>query len=412
MILVPYSGGAATPSEIALAADDRGYQVVFIIHPDDEEARAQTRLLEAWGSVVVARAADDVEAARPVGAVAAVVAFADSVLPIAAEIATRLGLVGNDPAIVPRLVDKATQRHRLNECGIGAVASIGVAGATPLESLRGHVPLPGVLKPTTGAGSRDTIFVDDFDELAGELAQYPPTARFVVEARIPEGDHPLGSWLSDHVSVESAVVAGEVTHLGLSGRLPVIKPARERALLFPIGVDERLTATLYSLAQQAISGLGITAGLVHTEIKLSSLGPTIIEVNARLGGGLATIMPAVGGLDPVGLALDIALNRAEFPALLPDEFRAPAPVGMHYYAQPPFEAVRLETAPETRVLRKLAGVFGADRHVRDGEAVSWRNGSAGRIFDIYIRADSLAELEHRTNAVEAVLTESTKWSAS
>lgn len=411
MILVPYTGGAATPSQVALAAEERGHGVVFVVHPDDAEAMAQTRLLEALGSLIVADTVEAVEAGLPAGRVAAVVVFAESVMPLAAEVAARLGLVGHDPSIVPRLVDKAVQRRRLNECGLVTVTSVAVTGATSADALRGRVPLPGVLKPTAGAGSRDTVFVDDLDHLMAELAVHAADAQFVVEARIPNGDHPLGSWLADCLSIESAVVAGGVTHIGISGRLPVVEPAREKALLFPIRVEEHLTSKLYSLAEQAISALGITTGLVHTEIKLSSWGPTIIEVNARLGGGLGTIMPIVGGVDPVGLALDIALEDQTLPTRL-SEIPEPSAVGMHYYVQLPCEATQLVKAPDPRMIRRLPGVFGADRRAREGDSLSWRQGSAGRILDVWIKASSLAELESNVDAIEVVLAESTIWSSS
>lgn len=408
MILVPYAVGSATPSEVSLSAEARGHGITFVVDTRDTEARGHLRLLEAFGTVVEASCLDECLAALTGDAVApdAVVTFAEVTLPIAAALAAYFGLPGHDPQTAPVLVDKAAQRARLNASGGDVVATVTVRGGQVEADLPSHLPLPGVLKPAVGAGSRDTVFVDDAAEVARELARHPTDAVFVVEEAIVGAPDPLGPWLADYVSVESAVSGGRVCHLGSTGRLPLARPARERGLVFPVVPPPDMEQEIHDLVEQAIAALGISTGLVHTEVKLSPTGPRLIEVNPRLGGGLGSICPAAGGPDLVGLAIDLALGGD-----LPGRPK-PTGVALHLYVQPPYEARRLVTAPDARALRRLPGVYGVDRRAVAGQDIDWRNGSAGRILDIWVEAPSLSQLETRTATIEAALATSTEWSTS
>lgn len=401
--MIPYTAGSATPSQIALACQDRGHLATFVVDPTDREAVVHLRLLEAFGTVLEAVAPADAVAALHGCTPQAVVTFAEATLPCAAAVAAAFDLPGHSPEIVEQLTDKGTQRRRLNASGVGAVATVNVYGGQPKEQLS-DVPLPGVLKPCVGAGSRDTLMVESPAEVAAELARHPAGARFVVEQRIGGSTAPIHTRLADYLSVESAVVGDDVVHLGCTGRLPLAEPARERGLVFPISPEPALTQELQGLTQAAITALGIRHGLVHTEIKLGAGGPQVIEVNARLGGGLSSIAPAAGGPDLVGLAVDLALGEP-VPAL-----PSPTGVALHLYVQPPYDATGLLTAPDVKTVRALGGVYGVDRRVRAGEPTDWRSGSAGRILDVWVKADTLDELLNRADAIESAVAAMTEWS--
>jgi biotin carboxylase len=401
LIVVPYAVGAATPSQAALAADQRGHYVVFTVDAADTEAMSHLPLLEAFGpALVCADAADALAQVRALAErPAAVVAFADTVIPTAALIAERFDLPGHRPAIAPMLVDKAAQRRRLNS---RAVSHVATATLVVGEVAPSYLPLPGVLKPAQSAGSRDTHFVDTADDVRAALAGCRPGERFVVERRID--GVPLDEWLAGYVSVESVVSAAGVSHLGVTGRLPLAAPARERGLIFPIALDAEREAELTALAERAIAAVDVQSGLVHTEIMLGAAGPEVIELNARLGGGLATIVPAAGGCDPVGLALDLALGRTPATAVAQQ-------VAAHLYLQPPIEATRLISAPDRREIRELPGVIGVDQRLQVGAASQWRVGSAGRAFDVFVRAATLPELRARIAAVESFAARRLEWAS-
>lgn len=94
------------------------------------------------------------------------------------------------------IVAKSAQRRLLNDAGVGAVARVDLVGGRPVPGDL-DLPLPGVLKPALGAGSRDTSFVEQRDHVVAALAQAPAGEPFVLEARLPGLDNPLVGWLAD-----------------------------------------------------------------------------------------------------------------------------------------------------------------------------------------------------------------------
>ncbi|MEU9157786.1 ATP-grasp domain-containing protein [Streptomyces sp. NPDC048417] len=400
MIVNVFSIGSAPPNAIAEAAEPYG-GCTFVVEPDDDAALASVPVLQELGEVVVADGVDACVRALGGRVPAGVVTFADRGLRLASGLARHYGLPGLSEKAAEWCCDKIAQRERLNACGVGDVPTAPLQGGVfPAE-----VPMPAVVKPREGAGSEDTAFVHSAEEFRDLMTQLSPDRPYVVERYIEGVDTPFGPLLTDSVSVESAVDArGAVRHIGMTLRLPLAPPARDTGLVFPVHRHSALTGTLLELAAAAIAAVDFTAGLTHIEFKLGPDGPVVIEVNGRLGGGLYRLMPRVGTVEPVGLATALAVGES-----LPDAFAEPTGHAMHYYAQPPYGAVAVSALPSPRTVRGVPGVFGADPRTRAGAPVHWRQGSAGRVYDIWIAADSLAELDQRRAAVDELLEQTTEW---
>jgi hypothetical protein len=115
-------------------------------------------------------------------------------------------------------------------------------------------------------------------------------------------------------------------------------------------------------------------------------------------------MPRVGAVEPVRLAVELAAGQRA-----PADTRRADGHALHMYVQPPREAVAVAQLPAPPALRKLPGVFAADRIARPGDPVDWRAGSAGRVYDIWLHADTLEALEQRTSVVTEHLAGSIAW---
>jgi len=53
----------------------------------------------------------------------------------------------------------------------------------------------------------------------------------------------------------------------------------------PSVLPKEQQAALKDLAVKSVEAIGITSGVLHVECKMTSTGPHLIEVNARMGGG-------------------------------------------------------------------------------------------------------------------------------
>jgi biotin carboxylase len=64
---------------------------------------------------------------------------------------------------------------------------------------------------------------------------------------------------------------------------------------------------LLDVLTRAHEAIGVEDGLTHTEVKLTSYGPVIIEINGRLGGDLIPFLGRLAtGIDPGELLVEVA----------------------------------------------------------------------------------------------------------
>lgn len=405
MLIVPYTHGAASPVQVAEACAGQ-VDFAFLVDERDGRIAPAVPMLRELAPVVthdgdLPRVLERLAPLEPCG----VVTFSDSTMQLAAAVAEACGVEHNSRETCAVLRSKLKQRQCLNAGDVGSVRTFGFSFERPDSvSLPADVRFPAVVKPEVGAASKEAVLVASRDELTSRLTDLTPGVTYVLEEYIRGSELYEVDWLADYLSVESVVSGGGIRHLGMSARLPLAEPLREGGLVFSVVPDGETAAAVTDLAERAIKAIGITVGLVHTEIKMTSGGPQIIEVNGRLGGALERLVPRAMGIDPVRLAVDIALG-----AQLPGQFGAPSRLAMVLWVQPPMGATAVAKLPPARQLRELPGVFGVDRVRRNELAVDWRNGSLGRVFDIWIDAPSLPELRERYSAVVDVLTHGITW---
>ncbi|MFB6507057.1 MULTISPECIES: ATP-grasp domain-containing protein [unclassified Streptomyces] len=269
-------------------------------------------LAEELTTVVRLDATDHDESARRLAAHSpdAIVTFSESRLSVTAEIAERLGLPYHSPATVELLRDKYAQRRRLRERGADSVRSVAVRRPEDWAGALAAVGLPAVLKPLCGEGSRSTHLIEDAERgaaLVEQLLSGPGGENSLVLEEYLRGRDcgPYG----DHISVESAVTDGRVSHWAVTGKFPLEPPFREVGHLRPAPLAEAERAAALEVVTAALHALDITTGITHTELKLTADGPRIIEVNGRLGGFQPQLARLSGDFDAITLAGRVALGE-------------------------------------------------------------------------------------------------------
>lgn len=235
----------------------------------------------------------------------------------ASYVSQALGLPGGDPEMVRRCRDKHLTRVALDALGVPQPRSLAVATVDQALRAAEEVGYPAVLKPRGLGGSLGVIKVEDPLELAERFA-------FVSELTVPDGatfEVPvLVEEFADgpEVSVDAVVQGGVVTPLFVGRKILGYEPYCEEVGHFVDAQDGLLDDPEFRrVLQDTHTALGFTDGFTHTEIKLSSRGPRVIEVNGRLGGDM---IPYLGllttGVDPGLAAAAVACGRP--PALVPE----------------------------------------------------------------------------------------------
>ncbi|GGR35171.1 ATP-grasp domain-containing protein [Streptomyces roseolus] len=239
--------------------------------------------------------------------VAGVVTWDEYALVPAAELAARLAVPGNSPQAMTACRDKATSRRLFAEHGVPSAISTRVdtlAEATLAARLTGF---PVVLKPSSHAASIGVVRVDRAEDL-------PSAWEFAASGAGEQGPEGSGVLVEEYlsgpeISVECVTRNGVTTALAVTRKEVGFAPYFEE-VGHVVDAGDPLLDEVAPVAAQAVRALGITSGVQHVEMRLTSSGPRIIEVNARIGGDLiGELVRLATGLDLPRIAADVACGN-------------------------------------------------------------------------------------------------------
>jgi len=189
-----------------------------------------------------------------------------------------------------------------------------VSSVEEAQDAAGHIGYPVVIKPRAQSASFAVMRASGPDEVAGAF-------------RRAWTNHPKRAW--EHVQgvlVEEYLEGNEISvdSVACGGQLDTVVHAR-KLLGYPphfeevghiVAAPELLVphpAAVAAVVRAAHEALGIDNAVTHTEIRLTSRGPRIVEVNCRLGGGLIPELAlASSGLDLATASADIAAGRSVY----------------------------------------------------------------------------------------------------
>jgi biotin carboxylase len=401
VVVVVFDLGAASPVEVARSAVDR-CRPVFVADRDTQGG-GLTPVMASLAPTVDATGRDDGDVAEELLrlAPAGITTFSEHQIRRTASLAARLGLPYHTPEVAERLTDKWAQREAVRAAGADRVRSRLLTGPADLPAALEDVPLPGIIKPVQGAGSRDTYRVDDAAACAAvveSLFAAAPGRRFVLEEMLVGDPSAAGPDWGDYVSVETLWVDGAAHHLTVTGRFRLAPPFRETGAFLPAEVPPDLWAAAERLTERASAAIGVRDGFTHTEIKLTRDGPRLLEVNGRLGGHLSQMLRRALDLDPVALALQTAAGTVTPPAEI--TFRC---ISFDYFPAAPMEARRLVAVEGIDEVRRLPGVERVTLRLQPGTDLDWRAGSEAYVCLVSGAVATHDELRRTIAGVDATL---------
>ncbi|MFI7065829.1 ATP-grasp domain-containing protein [Kribbella sp. NPDC050124] len=299
-------------------ARELGLDVVLIQFPDEYDCShwvyVDQALLVEYGDID--RLLPLVKALHQVYPFQAAVSLFELGLLPAARINEELGLGGESVATVELLLDKWRMRRHLDAEGISPVASaVGRSTDDVREFVQAH-GLPVIVKPTRESGSlavfslRDQADVDEvavrFRALDGRWAAKDLTAadsfdEFLTEEFLdgPELSVETLSFDGRHVVV---AVTDKETGPGFV----------ELGHSQPSGQSTEALREVTELVTEFLDAVGLRNGPGHTEVKLTSRGPRIIESHNRVGGDrINDLASLVYGVDMERYALGTPFGLVE-----------------------------------------------------------------------------------------------------
>ncbi|WSQ12846.1 ATP-grasp domain-containing protein [Streptomyces sp. NBC_01231] len=204
-----------------------------------------------------------------------------------ARLAAALDLPGHAPQTVAACRDKSLTRTALRDAGVPQPAFAAVTDPAGAAAAVASVGLPCVVKPVDGSGSQDVLWCAD----AATAEEH--VARVLAVTENVRGQATAGKALVEEYargpeySVEMFCADGEAVCVGVTQRTVTALPYFvETGHVFPAALPEAASAELAETARQALKAVGFDRGPAHVEMRMTDLGPAVVEINARPAGGM------------------------------------------------------------------------------------------------------------------------------
>jgi biotin carboxylase len=228
----------------------------------------------------------------------------------AAELAAEFDVPGLSIPGVHGCRDKYSCRTRLTAAGMLQPGFELAADLDQARAAAARIGYPVIVKPRALGASMGVSLASGVPEL--EFAY-----RVAHEASLV-GDEPYrggaiieGFADGPEISIDGAVHKGEYLPMFLARKTTGWPPFFEEVghvvdSADPLLGDEQLLDVL----ARTHHVLGIENGITHTEVRLSSRGPVVIEVNGRLGGDLIPFLGQVAtGIEPGAVLFDVTTGQ-------------------------------------------------------------------------------------------------------
>ena len=252
-------------------------------------------------------AATVVDFARRNGAEGVITTF-DAAIPILAEVACELGMVGVLPEVAAVLRNKILMRQRFAELGLPSARNIHARSWPQVAAAAEEIGYPVVVKPIMGTGSAGVLLAADGRELRSAYE----TARRVAMALNRTDELIVEEYLDGiEVCVDAIVHKGEVLFQNITDNPEVMSGSVFEGieLITPTDLGDHVVSQVYDVNLRTLRGLGLTDAIGHTEIRITSRGPRLIEIHPRVAGQrVPEITRRALSVDLFGSAMDVAMN--------------------------------------------------------------------------------------------------------
>ncbi|MDR3130553.1 MAG: ATP-grasp domain-containing protein [Treponema sp.] len=222
--------------------------------------------------------------------------------------AERLGLPGIPYEAALNASDKERMRRCFHAAGIPAPQFV-ILKTPPGRDFSLPFSYPAVVKPVDNMGGRGCRRVDspvDLEAAVPDALRFSRSGRVIVEEYL---DGP-------EFSVDALVFRGEIAICGLADRHIFFPPYFiEMGHTMPAALDAASSEALLAAFKEGVRSLGLAGpdsfGAAKGDLKLTSGGPRIGEIAARLSGGYMSgwTYPYASGVEVTRGAIMAALGR-------------------------------------------------------------------------------------------------------
>ena len=226
-----------------------------------------------------------------------------------AYVCKKNNLLGLSEECALNCTDKIEMIRRFKECNVPSPMFFEVGNIEELQLAVKQIGTPCILKPADNSGSRGVTLCTDADELAAIYDYVKTESR---SGKILAEEYMTGPEVSVEVFVQSGIAhVLQITDKLTTGAPHFIELGHSQ----PTRLGENVCEQINSVAQQACDAVGLQNGPAHLEMIITSDGPKMVEMGARMGGDCITshLVPLSTGINmteqtirySLGLPLDL-----------------------------------------------------------------------------------------------------------
>jgi S-sulfo-L-cysteine synthase (3-phospho-L-serine-dependent) len=364
------SNTSGTGRLFAKAACNLGYQPVLLVEdPQRYEFLNQDSVFYVQcDTSSQSGMATEIAALQNEGYIAGIFSSSEYFIEVAATLASAHGLQGESPSALRNCRNKLIQRQHLQKAGLRTPRFECVKTVQNAVLSLQRISLPVVVKPTLGSGSVGVRLCSSATEVADHVSA-------LLQRKVNERGLPL----PEEVLIEEYLVGPEFsvemlgqTTLGITRKHVSPEPFFvELGHDFPACLSPQVAASMIAVAQSGLRSLGLGWGPAHVEMRLTTDGPTIIEINPRLAGGfIPEIVRLASGIDVIretvklvaGEPVDVQPSRREYASI---RFLTPAQDGVITAIQGLEEAVTMQGVVDIQTYRRIGDHVGIKNDFRD-----------------------------------------------
>ncbi|MDD4778692.1 MAG: ATP-grasp domain-containing protein [Fermentimonas sp.] len=303
-----------------------------------------------------------------------------------ASVAKTLGLPGIDPRVAYICNNKTEMRRVLEAHGIPGPKFTEVNSLTEAKSQIKTWDYPLIAKAVDNCGSRGVIKVitpEDLDKVFFLAQKYSSNGKVLIEEYLEGSKQTVEMLVYDDKFYLCSIID---THYGYEPYTVETYHNNPSRLCLE---DQKL---LFSYAEKVARAVGINMGAAKVDTILTSNGPMVIELTARLSGGFHCQYTSrlAYGTNDIKAAIDIALGNELDVSDITHKYERAAICQAIFPA--PGEVINISGIKEAKEIEGIHEIFIL---VEKGDIITPYQSSADRVCFIIADGDNMEETEER-----------------
>lgn len=247
-------------------------------------------------------------------AIDAIVTVSEVAIVAAAREARHFGTLYASPESLARAIQKHECRRVLREAGLRAPEFEVLSEKQLLDNGPRTVKFPLVVKPTRGFAKHFSAIcrnVQELDEFRTTLRAARANSDQMI-AQIISHEYLIEEYIKGMLySVEVLVQGGKISCLATTKRYRADhSELLEMTTTIPSDLPPTVKDQMVSYVGDVIRAAGLEVGIYHVEVMLDDRGPCLIEINARMIGGIAPrLYQKLTNIDPFEVLIRLHLGE-------------------------------------------------------------------------------------------------------